>query len=275
MGAVLETVEPNDVWIDDRNFCTTNFSWGIHRRKAYFVVRQHATSLRTERLGKRKRIGRGETGVVFEQSIQMLDADDQRVTIRRITIVLDQPTRDGDKEMHILTNLPKRIGALRVAELYRSRWTIETAFQEIAENLEGEIETLGYPRAALFAFCMALVGFNLVSVIRTTLQAAHPDDDAAKNISFYYACDEIAHTYRGLNLVLNDDDWEKEFATLTPKQLAKRLLEIAAEVNLPRYRKHPRGPKKPPLKMNKRRRNHVSTARILAEKRKGKVKNLC
>jgi hypothetical protein len=29
-----------------------------------------------------------------------------------------------------------------MAELYRQRWTIETAFQE-AQNLEGEIETLG------------------------------------------------------------------------------------------------------------------------------------
>jgi len=47
-----------------------------------------------------------------------------------------------------------------VAELYQKRWTIEIAFHELALNLEGEIETLGYPRAALFGFCVALVCYN-------------------------------------------------------------------------------------------------------------------
>jgi hypothetical protein len=43
-------------------------------------------------------------------------------------VELDQPTRDGDAKMHILTNLPKKVLPLMVAELYRQRWTIDTAF---------------------------------------------------------------------------------------------------------------------------------------------------
>jgi hypothetical protein len=43
---VLETVQAGDVWIDDRNFCTADFLFGIHDRKAqtfvlalyYFIV---------------------------------------------------------------------------------------------------------------------------------------------------------------------------------------------------------------------------------------------
>ena len=38
---VLETVKPNDVWVDDRNFCTLAFLFGIRARKAFFVTRQH------------------------------------------------------------------------------------------------------------------------------------------------------------------------------------------------------------------------------------------
>jgi len=56
-------------------------------------------------------------------------------TIRPITVKLNEPTRDGDSETHILTNLPKIIGALKIAKLYAERWTIETAFQEMGENL--------------------------------------------------------------------------------------------------------------------------------------------
>jgi len=37
-----------------------------------------------------------------------------------------------------------------------------------------EIETLGYPQAALFAFCLALVAFNLYAVVMAALRTAHP-----------------------------------------------------------------------------------------------------
>ena len=50
---------------------------------------------------------------------------------RRVTVELDAPTRDGDTEVHILTNLPAAVAsAARVAELYRRRWTIEAAFAD-------------------------------------------------------------------------------------------------------------------------------------------------
>jgi IS4 transposase len=264
LPAVLETVRRGDLWIADRNFCTMGFLLGIKRRRAHFAIREHAGSMRSRLVGQRKKVGRSDTGTVYEQSLQLLDVEGTVLaTLRRVTIELNQPTRDEDTAIHILTNLPAGVTALRVANLYRQRWTIETAFQEMAENLAGEIETLGYPRAALFAFCMALVGFNLLSVIQAALRTGASVEDADE-VSIYYVCEEIAHTYRGLDLVLNDADWTREFASLTTVQLARRLEHIAAGVKLSRYRKHQRGPKKPPAKMNKKQRNHVSTARILA-----------
>ena len=41
LDQVLATVEANDVWIEDRNFCTLGFLFGIAERQACFVVRQH------------------------------------------------------------------------------------------------------------------------------------------------------------------------------------------------------------------------------------------
>ena len=91
-------------------------------------------------------------------------------------MVLDKPTRDGDGEIHILMNLPKKAArAKTVADLYRRCWTIETAFQELEATLDGEINTLGYPKAALFAFCVALVAsYNLMSVIKAALDRHSP-----------------------------------------------------------------------------------------------------
>jgi hypothetical protein len=34
----------------------------------------------------------------------------------------------------------------KIAELYRGRWTIETAFQHLADYFNSEINALGYPR---------------------------------------------------------------------------------------------------------------------------------
>lgn len=98
--------------------------------------------------------------------MRIFDDDGSLRVIRRISVALYEPTRDGDTEIHLLTNLPKKVGALQIAELYANRWQMETAFQEMAENLEGEINTLGYPKAALFDFCVALVSYNMLSVVR-------------------------------------------------------------------------------------------------------------
>jgi len=87
---------------------------------------------------------------------------------------------------------------IRESALYRNRWTIETAFQEMAENLEGEIQTLGYPKAALFGFCMALASFNLMSVIRAAVGSRH-GEQAAETFSMYYACNEVSQTSAGLS----------------------------------------------------------------------------
>ena len=38
-------------------------------------------------------------------------------------------------------------------------------FQELTETLTCEIKTLGYPKAAVFAFCLALVAYNGISVL--------------------------------------------------------------------------------------------------------------
>ena len=70
--------------------------------------------------------------------------------------------------------VPQRAAtAARVLELYRKGWTIETVFQEITAPRQCEIQTLGYPKAALFAFCLALVAYNAVALLKAALRAMH------------------------------------------------------------------------------------------------------
>jgi hypothetical protein len=274
LSPVLETVDSRDLWIADRNYCTVGFLFGIKNSRAYFVIRQHG-QLPHELIGKRKRIGESETGMVYEQRVRICDANGKSMTIRRVTIELNEPTRDGETEIHILTNLPKKILAWRVAELYQKRWTIEIAFNELAMNLEGEIETLGYPRAALFGFCVALVCYNVLSVVLAALRAVHGAEAIHEKLSFYYLCDEVARTYCGLEIAVPDSYWTRNYANLTPARLARELVRMAGLVQISRYRKHKRGPKKPTPAMNKKRRSHVSTARVLAQRHAAQESNQC
>ena len=42
LSQVLPLLHEGEGWIEDRNFCTTDFVFGIQERKAYFIIRQHA-----------------------------------------------------------------------------------------------------------------------------------------------------------------------------------------------------------------------------------------
>jgi IS4 transposase len=266
---LLGHVRSREVWIADRNFCTTNVLFGMVLRRAKFVIRQHQ-NLRVEWIGRRRSRGRCDGGRVWEQSIALRDANGLRFVARRVTVVLDTPTRDGDREIHILTNLPTSVAsAVQVAQLYRRRWTIESAFAELEKTLSGEIATLGYPRAAVFAFGLALAAANVLAAVKAAVGAAQPA--AAETLSGYYLADELAGTYRGLTIAVAESEWAV-FGTLTAAELARLLRAWASRVEVSRYRKHPRGPKKPrPPRRRDRGKPHVATARLLAERKtKGK-----
>jgi IS4 transposase len=94
--------------------------------------------------------------------------------IRRVVIQLKQPTRHGDRRVALLTNLPTAdADVLMVADLYLERWQIEMMFQMITDTFHCELDTLGYPRAALFVFCIALVAFNILSTVKAALKQTH------------------------------------------------------------------------------------------------------
>jgi len=264
---VLDSMQPGEVWIADRNFCTSLFLFQTAANDAYFVVRQHATNVRWEMAGELRKVGRTATGMVYQQRVDLIDDWGNRLTVRRITIMLDQPTEDGDTEIHLFTNLPNRVKATRIAEAYRGRWTVEGAFGELATALNCEIVSLGYPPAALFAFGVGLVAYNILSVARTALAAAH-GEECLDDISAYYVADEIRGMMRGMLVVISDERWQRQFGQRSARQMANILVALAKRVDLACFRKHRRGPKKPrPKRTRFKRKGHVSTARVLAASR--------
>lgn len=271
---VLTTVVAGDLWMADRNFCTTGFLFGVRDRQAAFLIRQHGSTLWGKKLpGCKQQVGRCEKGVVYEQMLEIRNPDEsdpqrQIMTLRRITIVLDEPTSDGETEIHLVTNVPaEHAEAITLAEMYRKRWNIESAFQEVEQALRSEVNTLCYPKAALLAFCVALVTYNVLSVMKTAMRSAHRDPSLLMDLSGYYLAEEIAATYGGMMIAIESRHWTKAFSQLTAEELAALLKQLAKNVDVSRYKKHKRGPKKPPPKRTGgMREKHVSTARLLNQR---------
>jgi hypothetical protein len=264
---VLETVERDDVWIADRNFSTAGFLFSLEARGAAFVIRRHA-KLACQEVSEAVICGSVEGGEVYEQAVVVRGEAGKEMRLRQVVVRLEKPTRDGAKELRILTNLPvEAADARKVAELYRKRWKIEGAFHQLSQTLQSEINTLGYPPAALLGFCVGLVSFNLFAVVKAALRSAYGDDVVEEEISTYYLTDEIAGTYRGMRIAIPEGEWAV-FHEIDSEEMAKFLWEWAGMIDLSLYRKSKRGPKKtPPLREHDPKQPHVSTARLLAQRR--------
>ena len=266
LPAVIATVVAGELWLGDRNFCTTKFLFGVADNGGHFLVRQHKSTLTWNEETKLKKVGRCDSGTLYEQTLSLLN-DDKVLRVRRIVVKLDKPTRDGETEIALLTNLPVSLAsAKKVAALYWERWTIENAFQEIEQSLRSEINTLGYPGAALLGLAIAMVTYNALSVTKWAIASEHSETIERSQISSYYMTSTIASDYAGMMLVLPPAEWTKRFGALSPRELARELKRIARHVRIEVYRKTTRAEKKPkPKRTSGKWNHHVSTAQLLAQ----------
>ncbi len=261
---VLATVAAKDLYIADRNMCTLPFLFGLAKKQAAFIIRSHQ-NLPWNPCEQIHSLGRIESGELFEQNV-LLAYEGQQLILRRVLLKLDQPTRNGDTEIALFTNLTVAVAAAEVVtQLYRQRWTLETVFQVITETFHCEIKTLGYPRAALFSFCMAMLAYNVLSCVRAALRSVHGTGKIEAGISNYYLADEIEGTYRGMMIAIPPSEWQI-FHQMTLEQVCVTLKELASKVRLEAFSSSPRKPKKKkPKPPYDPKHPHVSTARLLAQ----------
>jgi hypothetical protein len=107
-----------------------------------------------------------------------------------------------------------------------------------------------------------------MSVVKAALCSVHGVDFIEQNVSGYYIANEIEGVYQGMMIVIDDGHWVV-FRDMPAADLVRLLKKLSGKVKLSKYQKHPRGPKKPqPKRIAKKNKPHVSTARILADRKK-------
>ena len=126
-----------------------------------------------------------------------------------------------------------------------------------------EVKTLGYPRAAWFACCVALVLQNAFSMLHGSLRSVPGGQRVDEEVSGVLRSQELQKTYEGMMVQIPAYRWQ-ELARLTIREFATLLQRWVAKIDLSRDRKTPRGPKKPQPKRKPRSKGgRVSTAVIL------------
>jgi hypothetical protein len=259
-------VSAGELWILDRNLCVRTFLFRIARAGGFFLARRHQTTLPYQPAGPRKSRGRCPTGKVYEQAILVDDpeAPGLRHRLRLIILELDEPTREGETEIVLVTDLPEDVSAIDCCAAYRGRWGIEGHFQVLTDLLNCEIPSLGYPRAALFAFGMSAVAGNALAVLKGCLRVEHGREMAAE-VSNHAVVTEVARIYPGMMTAVPPRQWP-EMSHRPAQEVAELLNELAAQVSVEWMLRARRGPKKPRPQRNKGdRHHHLATKKLLDE----------
>ena len=262
MGPLLERAQPGQLWMADRNFCTRDIAQGWDKAGASFIVREHEKHPRLIEQGDWVACGRVETSTLQEQAIRI---EEGQQPWRRIELQLDQATEDGDTVLRLWSNLPPAVDAQQIARLYRKRWRIEGMFQRLESVLQSEIRSLGHPRAALLGFAVAILAYNVLHLLKHSVEQAHREELPDLDVSTYYIAVDLRAEYEGMLIALPAATWQCG-SDADPRSMADRLLELARRLDPRRLATHKRGPKikKPKGYVDAATaRSHVSTARVL------------
>ncbi len=105
--------------------------------------------------------------------------------------------------------------AKKIAGLYRKRWTLEQAFNELTTHLRCELNTLGYPQGGVV---LVLRGGVLLQrpwpSSKARLRGVRRRGDGRKQeVSNFYLTNEIHSVYGGMMVMLPPEEWT-QFQTL-------------------------------------------------------------
>jgi IS4 transposase len=269
---LVDGAQPGQLWIADRHFCTHAIVQGFSQAGASFIVREHARHPRLMQQGNWGERSRIDTGWLREQAIDVQavhDAQAARATWRRIEIELDSPTEAGETVIRLWTNLPATVDAASIAALYRKRWRIEGMFQRLESVLHSEIKSLGHPRAALLGFAVAVLAYNVLSLLQRAVEQAHRQEHPQLEVSTYHLAEHVKSGYEGMLIAVPAEHWTGA-AGQTAQSVVQTLLRLARRILPKQVATSKRAPKidKPKGYVDASiARSHVSTARVLKQAR--------
>ena len=262
---VLPGVEPGDLWIADRNFCTTRFLFGV--RAGAGASWSDSTGRRCDGSRRRPdRVGRVATGFVQEQTIRVTEVDgDGVMELRRIRLELDQPTRDKETELFLLTDLPPgQRGRLVGGRDVPPAVDPGERLPEPDRGVELRDRHAGLPEGGVVRVLHGVGGVQRPGGDPCGVAVGARADEVEGKVSNYHLVQEVATTYAGMMIAVPPSELGG-LPGVSEGQMAEFLREAAGQAWLAKYPRSKHGPKKPRPKRTGRFSDHVATARLLGK----------
>lgn len=266
--ALWDIAQEGDLFLADRLYCTYSVIDILNQRKSKFLIRHHGL-IPLHFLGPEvKGCSRCKTGKVSFRKVELK----ANRCVTAITITRDKPTKDGKSQVVLLTNIEvtKEL-AVQLADLYLKRWKIEEAFRQLTEYLSCEVRALGYPRAALLAFSLAITAYNCLRCIKAAVANHFGTEETDEKLSMFYVGQELKQTMGGLEVAIDNGYW-KQYESMSIEELAENMKHVAKRIRFERYQKSPRSPKKKKIPVKRKSHIHAATADILAVRKTNNIK---
>jgi hypothetical protein len=159
-------IEPGSFYIMDRGYIDFKRLYVIHLRKAFFIIRAKS-HLNCRRLYSRP--VKKTSGLICDQTIMLAHhqtAQKYPEPLRRVRFY----DSDRNKYFTFLTN-NFTIDALKIAQLYKSRWKIELFFKWIKQHLRIKAFFGTSPNAVKTQIWIAISIYVLVAIIKKRLRS--------------------------------------------------------------------------------------------------------
>ena len=225
------------------------------------------TAVRLAEEGPWRTCGRVDSGEVHEQRIATACGEHRW---RRIALHLDAATGTGETTIRLWSNLPETVPATQLVQLYRKRWRIEGMFQRLESVLHSEIRGFGQPQAASLGFAVAVMAYNVLSVLKRSVEPAHRERIPTLEVSVYHLAESACSAYAGMMVALPGETSRSE-REVAVQVMVERLLSLARHVRPEGIRTSKRGPKvkvEKPYVDSRSAQAHASTARVLRNARR-------
>ncbi len=83
-------------------------------------------------------------------------------------------------------------------------------FQRLESVLQSEIRRFGQSQAALLGFAVSVLAYNVLSVLKRSVERAYRERKPTLEVSVYHLAQSVRSTYEGMLLALPADTWQRE-----------------------------------------------------------------
>ena len=205
---LLERLNPGDILLADRYFCSYFMVCLLLAAKVDFVTRLHQR--RTADFRRGTRLGAGDHVVVWSRPDKPEWMDQatyeqmpQSIELREVEVAVAQPGFRTEV-LVVVTTLTdaRRYTRGDIAELYHRRWLAELDIRAIKISMGMDVLRAKSPEMARRELWTCLLAYNLIR--QTLLASAQHADRSPRQLSFTAAMQKIAAGW--ITVVLLDDD---------------------------------------------------------------------